>query len=261
MNLETIARQHQKDLGELDQEILAYIIDNQALVTKMSIIELGEAVHTSKSTILRLTKKIGFTGFSEFKYFIKQNQQEDTTAAKVDIFDAQQQDIQRTIAYLDNVDFSRILQEMHRSETIYCYGTGYSQRKIVDEFSKMMMAVEKRVICLPNSTEFDMAMPMIKKADMVIFVSLSGETEEVKENLISLKMRGITTMAFTAFGDNFFSKNADYALFYYITPIAVGKKSYVTSLVSLSCGMDYLFRKFGEFLYDLNESDELADTE
>lgn len=80
MNLVSIIQQHQKELGDLDKEILSYILENQQEVEKMSIIELGEQVHTSKSTILRLTKKIGFSGFSEFKYFLKQSPENDRSS-------------------------------------------------------------------------------------------------------------------------------------------------------------------------------------
>ena len=64
---------------------------------------------------------------------------------------------------------------------IYCYATGFSQKKVIDEFYKMMLGIGKRVMVLPNKTEFDMAMPLITLEDMAIIVSLSGETHEVKE--------------------------------------------------------------------------------
>lgn len=258
MDLAGIVQQHQRELGELDKEIIGFILEKQVAIENMSIIELADAVHTSKSTILRLTKKIGFTGFSEFKYFLKQNRISDSyKGPKVDSMEAQISDITRTIDYLKSQDMTELLQKIDNSETIYCYGTGYSQRKVIEEFSKLMICVEKRVIILPNKTEFDISMPMIKKSDLVIFASLSGETEDVKENLDILAMRGITTTAVTSFGDNYFSRKADYSLFYYSTPIIVGRKSFVSeSLIGLSCAMDFLFRKYGEFTKHDNQKNK-----
>ncbi|MEO1769774.1 MurR/RpiR family transcriptional regulator [Candidatus Enterococcus ferrettii] len=258
MDLAGIAQQHQRELGELDKEIIGFILDNQAATEHMNIIELADAVHTSKSTILRLTKKLGFTGFSEFKYFLKQNRVSDSyKGPNVDSVATQISDITRTLDYLKSQDMTKLLQKMDDSETIYCYGTGYSQRKVIEEFSKLMICVEKRVIILPNKTEFDISMPMIKKTDLVIFASLSGETDDVKENLDILAMRGITTAAITSFGDNYFSRKADYSLFYYATPIIVGRKSFISeSLIGLSCAMDYLFRKYGEFTKHADQKNE-----
>ena len=55
----------------------------------------------------------------------------------------------------------------------------------------MMLGIGKRVMVLPNKTEFDMAMPLITLEDMVIIVSLSGETHEVKENLTVFELQKI----------------------------------------------------------------------
>lgn len=259
MNLSGIVQQHQKDLGELDKEILSYILKNQAEIENMSIIDLADSVHTSKSTILRLTKKIGFSGFSEFKYFLKQSAASKSyVGPDVDIIESQMSDITRTIEYAKSLDLKKMLQAIYDAETIYCYGTGYSQRKVIEEFSKLMICVEKRVIVLPNKTEFDMSMPMIKSKDLVIFVSLSGETENVRENMITLTMRDVPTIAITSFGDNYFSRTADYSLFYYITSVIVGEKSFIAnSLIGLNCLMDFVFRKYGEFSRYVNKENQL----
>ena len=110
------------------------------------------------------------------------------------------------------------------------------------------MFFEKKVILIPNKTEFDIAMPMIKSKDVFIIASLSGETEEIKENLLNIRIRKVPLISITAFGDNYISKNSDYNLFYYATPIVVGEESFVgTSLIGLSIAMDFLFRKYGEY--------------
>lgn len=257
MNLENLIQQHQKDLGELDREILKYILNNKNVVIGMNIIELADKVHVSKSTVLRLTKKIGFTGFSEFKYYLKQNQSNSTQeVADVDVLAAQISDIERTLSYVRSQDCSELLRAIEKAETIYCYGTGYSQRKVLEEFGKLMIIFEKRVIILPNKTEFDMAMPMIRTGDLTVFASLSGETEEVKENLSTLKLRGVPTLAITVFGDNYFVKNADFSLFYFVTPIVVGlKASVASSLIGLNCLIDFLFRKYGDYIRYANQTD------
>lgn len=251
MTLEVIIRQNQGILSQLDKEILDYILSNQDTVMGMSIIELENEVHASKSTIMRLTQKIGFSGFSEFKYFLRQSNlnTNNPPEQKVDLIALQENDIKKTIEYLKSLDLQEMLHTIYQSDMMYCYGTGYSQRKVVEEFSKSMLHFEKKVILLPNKTEFDMAMPMISKKDIVICASLSGETEEIKANLDIIATRNIPIISISAFGDNYFSQIARFVLFYYCTPFMVAKKSQAaSSLIGLNVLFDYLFRKYGEYI-------------
>lgn len=76
MTLEELITKHQKALGDLDKTILRYVLDNKKEVQQLGITELATATYTSKSTVLRLVRKLGFAGFSEFKYFLKTSTKE-----------------------------------------------------------------------------------------------------------------------------------------------------------------------------------------
>ena len=45
-----------------------------------SIIEAGNLCHTSKSAMLRFAKKLGYRGYSEFKYAIEESTKKDLEA-------------------------------------------------------------------------------------------------------------------------------------------------------------------------------------
>lgn len=64
-----------KGLNELEMVVYRYIIENVSALSSLTIREMAEAAHVSTSTILRTLTKLGFGGFSEFKYFIKEEQQ------------------------------------------------------------------------------------------------------------------------------------------------------------------------------------------
>lgn len=247
MKLQSLIHHYSKDLSDSYLFILQYIVENAEEASHLSILELAERVHSSKSTVLRLTKKIGFTGYSEFKYFLRQEQQHaGIEESEQQLFEKQTDDIQRTLDYIQSVDLTPINALLNTSKTIYCYSTGFSQKKPLEEFSKMMLSLEKRVLILPNKTELDMAMPMITSEDCFIITSLSGETEDVKENLTTFQMRKIPVLSMTATGNNYFARHSTHHLNYYCTPFILGKKqTEVTSLITLHCLIDYLYRSYG----------------
>ncbi len=103
-------------------------------------------------------------------------------------FEKQQEDIFATLNYVKTVDLAALNRLFDRSKTIYCYPTGFPKESTGGVFQNDAF-YGKRVIVLPNKTEFDMVMPMITAEDCVIIASLSGETENVKENLTTFAIR------------------------------------------------------------------------
>lgn len=253
MELEKLIHQHAEKLSELDRGILNFILSDPSLIQNLKITDLAERLYVSKSSIMRTTKKLGFSGYSEFKYFLRHvTNKENGLRTKEDIFEKQLEDIQQTLHYMKAVNLKPILQCLDRSKMIYCYATGFSQKKVINEFYKMMLGIGKRVMVLPNKTEFDMAMPLITLEDMAIIVSLSGETHEVKENLTAFELQKIPVLTITAAGDNYFTRHSTYHLNYYCNCFILGKENKpFQSLISLSCLADYLVRAYG--VYTLRE--------
>lgn len=249
MELERLIHQKMQQLNGLDLVIAQYILEYPERVENLSIVELAEEVHASKSSVLRFTKKLGFSGYSEFKYFLKHEAK--AAAQKIDsqnVHALQMADILQTIKLLEGQDFLPIYRLFDESKTIYCYATGFSQKKALEEFSKLMLTLGKRVLLIPNKTELDIAMPMITRDDCVVISSVSGETEDIKLNLTSFQTRKIPVLSLTATQDNYFARHSTYHLPYQCTSFNVGRKSKdVISVITLHLLIDYLYRSYGRY--------------
>lgn len=71
MKLEMLINKHYDDLNENDLSTLHYIIVHKKKCLNMSITDLSTYCNISKSSILRTTQKLGFSGFSEFNMRLK----------------------------------------------------------------------------------------------------------------------------------------------------------------------------------------------
>ena len=58
-------------LTSKELEILRYVLENSSDVESMSIQQLAENISYSTSTILRFCRKLGFKGYPELKFFIR----------------------------------------------------------------------------------------------------------------------------------------------------------------------------------------------
>ena len=76
-----------ENLNEAEMCVYNYVVKNLNHILNLSVRELADEVHVSTATVMRFCKKMGYSGFSELKYKIKefyeQQDQEDKCETKI----------------------------------------------------------------------------------------------------------------------------------------------------------------------------------
>jgi DNA-binding MurR/RpiR family transcriptional regulator len=72
----TLAKRIQscKSLTPVEMIIADYILKNEKQILQMTILEMADSIHVSKSALHRFSKKIGLKGFNDIKVEISKNQ-------------------------------------------------------------------------------------------------------------------------------------------------------------------------------------------
>ena len=70
-NMEELIQKTFDMLNENDLQIWAYIVRHKEQCKQISIQQLAVFCHVSHTTILRFAKKLGFSGYSEMRSFLK----------------------------------------------------------------------------------------------------------------------------------------------------------------------------------------------
>ena len=116
MNFEARINQNYEKLNENDKEIISYIVTNKEQVAEMTITALAEASLTSKSSILRLTQKLGYSGYSEFKYNIQNELKEGNPLnEQLNFSQMQMDDMKDTIKLFQQIDLNPLLEKIYSS--------------------------------------------------------------------------------------------------------------------------------------------------
>lgn len=66
-----------RTLNELESSVFNFILANLGISEALSVRELAQAVHVSTATVMRMTRKLGFDGWVEMKYYLKNQNQVD----------------------------------------------------------------------------------------------------------------------------------------------------------------------------------------
>jgi len=202
-----------KGLTEIEIKVLNYILDNIDQVNKLGVRGIAKNNFTSTSTIMRLAKKLGYSGFLEMQYnlaALTKNEFEDTLNER---------------GFLDSLNMESLLEGNSKeainefvdilfddsNKFIFIYANGFSGI-VADYINKKLLVMGKRCI-LSNGTDsigvFENNLDFISA---IIVISKSGETPMVLNKVKTGKEHGIKVISFTNEIENSISKLADVSL-------------------------------------------------
>lgn len=210
MHIEELMSKNFNQLNENDHYIWEYVSTHKKECANISIDDLAEKCHFSRSTVLRFCKRLGLSGFSEFKVFLRLDLMKSQHYKQLDqLFDSYQQYMEE-VKHQDLTDVVKCLSE---ANNIYAYGTGINQNSVVEEFKRSFLSANRIVFSISSHNEIENYVPVIEDNDVVVLISYSGNTQKVVEFAKKVKTRGAKIIAITASRHNELSKIADFSLF------------------------------------------------
>ena len=253
MNFEQHVEVNYDSLTMSEKEMLQFIVQHKELIVSKTIVEVGELLLTSKSTVLRLAKKIGFRGFTDMRYSIQDSISKTKSVDKIDLLSQLQMDIQKTFRFATELDFLPILKKIYEASQVILYATGFTQNNFTKELSNELFLSHRPNYLVSGETNFSMLADNLNKDDLVIITSLSGNTKGIQTTINKLNAKGVTIIGVTEFSDNFLKNNSTYQLFYEISRIDENPDLDSRSMSCLYIVLMILARKYREFVNKLGE--------
>lgn len=243
MLFENIIKRKKNSLGNLDWQICETINQNRDKMHDMSISDLAKLSFTSKSSVLRFSQKLGFTGYTDFKLLIDWDAKSEDTlgnfsakALGADIESVLERVIQKNKA----ASFFDIL---HTKRNIYLLASSIDQRLQAEHLAKRFLKIGIFMITIPASPGSDISSTIVESLgpeDLLIVFSYSGENDNLKELLSIPVMNKVPIISFTYGCSNWLEANSKINFFVETDDklSTVFYPSYVHILV------DYLFYEY-----------------
>lgn len=248
MELEAKINQYYNQLNDNETTIISYILQNKEKCQNISITQLANNCHTSKSSILRLTQKLGFSGFVEFKYSIKQSY-ETSSNIESNSIDTLMGDIEATFKLFKQTTIEPLIEKVYHSKRIYGYGTGWVQLNALNDFSRNFILSGKNTMILPSKTELKLLLPDFTKDDLIIIVSKSGDGKDISEVIKLLSLKEIPVLSITEFKNNDLASKTDYNLYFQSSDIydKHRENSSKQTFTTVNIVLDMLYRAYIQY--------------
>lgn len=211
-----------------EKKIANYILDNPEEILHLSISKLAERSCSSEAAIVRFCKTIKFKGYKDFKIDITSDvmsiqREEEYKYTDIRPGDKLQSIIENvclnnkksiddTLKILDYDEIERAVQAIHKAQRVDFYGVGASGIIALDGQQKFMR-INKFCGAYTDTHLQVTAAVTLKKSDVAIIISYSGETKDIIDSMRIAKESGATIIAITKFGKSTLSEEAHINLF------------------------------------------------
>lgn len=206
-------------LTQSELSVLQYIDNYSSEVLKMSIHELSEKVFFSTATILRLCKKLNFSGYAELKFVLKNsiNSQEliiDTPVPNENVSNDLYTQIENTSRLLDTKNIEIVVNYLLSSKKIHLYSTGITT--IFFEYMQRYLLATDRSTTLYKSDKlaFHSAQNFTNN-DVLILASTTGSDPSVLKVARIAKSNNAPIIAITPLTNNQLAQIADITLYFF----------------------------------------------
>ncbi|UJL45680.1 MurR/RpiR family transcriptional regulator [Virgibacillus sp. NKC19-16] len=188
-----------KNLTDLDIQVFTYIIDNIDNVLQQGVRQIAENNYTSAATVIRLSKKLGYTGFIDMYYnilpLVKTAENQQQTEVVEDFLEMTPQDFFKYNTLEDIEQFIQTVLHLHQNY-IFIYATGFSG--IAAEYLyKKLLVLGKKTVHASGTDSVGVFENNIEDIGVLVVISKSGETQQVIDKLNAAKEHKISTVSFT----------------------------------------------------------------
>lgn len=216
-------RSMSSSLTKKEKEIADYILNNSNVIY-MSITELADACKVGETTIIRFCKKIGTSGYQEFKLMLAREMvnPEDDVHENISLLDSITEiikkttqsnimAIQDTAQVISSAQLDKAVDSILDADKVDIYGVGASAFTAGDaKYKFMRIGINAEAISDPHIQS--MSAVNLTNKSVAIGISFSGSTKDTVDSLTLAKRAGAFTIAITNYERSPITKVADAVL-------------------------------------------------
>ncbi|MDR2527784.1 MAG: MurR/RpiR family transcriptional regulator [Synergistaceae bacterium] len=190
------------------RRVMEYFLTNSSEVAFHSITDVAERLSVSKAQLVRVTRMLGFKGYSDFKDFLKQSLLERLSPSSI-AESFQNKDIPGTLCRLEHANIDETLKHLSpefivkfceaakNAATLYCMGWGISA--LVAEWFHTRFAElgMKAILVRRGSLSLMEQTRALDARDMLIVCELPSYVIEVTEAVERIYKKGAYVVALT----------------------------------------------------------------
>lgn len=209
-----------EDLTTSEKKCLKYIIDNFEEIPYLNIRDFSDKAYISKTVIVNLSQKLGFSGFKELKYHISNqiylNKQEKSqnSHSELTVQEDLESRINKTLSLIVEKEINRSVQLILNAKNIFIIARGTS-KSVGYYLEHLLFSLGIQCFFIQDYNLSKSFTSLVDEKDLIILISLSGNTARVVDTAKRVQLNNAKMVSMTGFQSNPLTSYADCNLFCY----------------------------------------------
>lgn len=224
MKIEQLMNQHYAKFSENDRYICTCILHHKEDCMRLSIDEFARTYHMSPSSLSRFAQKLSLPGYSELKVILHFEKKDQVPSLLESNYFLHNYD--EVIEMMEKKDCEKLFLHMVHARRIIVFGDGYHQGRVAKEMKRIFLPSGKVFYDMYGLDMIDPLSQLIQEGDVVILISMHGNTKEVIEFAKNLHLRGVYLASLTIMESNPLSHVCDENFYIQTLHIEIDTRQY-----------------------------------
>jgi len=207
------------EMFQAEKKVADYVLANTTAILKMSISDLAKASDTSDATIIRMCRRVGCSGFQQFKIALASEHGDALEKAKditnptdvVEYFEKISKLLTDVVKNIDMETLKRTVDALSKAEVVFTTAWGNTNEIAADMAHRLTRVGIKSFNCdIPEY--FIRSLGLGNERDVLVAISHSGQTIHVIDALTLAGKLGMKTILITNTPHSSCEEHADYVL-------------------------------------------------
>ncbi|MEJ8306975.1 MurR/RpiR family transcriptional regulator [Saccharibacillus sacchari] len=243
--------------SEAERQIAGYVLERREQVLGMTIAELASAAYASNPTIVRLCRKLGVSGFREFKIVLSSELERSAGHENVDankpfglqessdtiahrIAELTQATVREGAELLQGTELDAAAAMLDAARNVYLFGTGDSMVRALS-FQGKLLKINRLVQVSNLMQEQGYHAFNASAGDCAVFITYHGRQSGYAEYAATMKKNGVGLIVITANSEGKLAGLCDLVLPLPLSEDPFGKIATFSSQISIDYVLNVLY--------------------
>ncbi|WP_054951349.1 MurR/RpiR family transcriptional regulator [Numidum massiliense] len=203
------------ELTASEKKALKYMIDHTEEIPYLYINDLAEAAFVSKTVIINLSQKLGFSGYKELKYHINnvvRAAKNEVSQQRLPITENLRRSIDKTFSLVSEEELKRCVDVILNAKNLFVMARGTSKAAGY-YLEHLLFSLGIHCIFIKDYNLSESFTNLVTDQDVVILISLSGNTKKIVETAKKIELKKAKIISMTSFQSNTLTSYTDYHLY------------------------------------------------
>ncbi len=207
-------RQIELKLNDTEDDIIAYIRKHKSEIGSLSIQKMANELYIAPNSVMRLSKKLGYSGFAEMKFAVQNEQKPPKKSISGQLMELLPRNIVKTLDLIDEDLIEQAASVMRKAKCCIFAGVGDSTY-FCELLGKNLRCIDYNVQYYQQIHDMIYAVDHGDKEDALIIISARGTNERLIDLAGRGKKIGMKVISITHMSENPLAKEADINLYFW----------------------------------------------